>query len=464
MQHPVISARVCDLRAILILALMVRWAYSAGLYAWLGDSGLLSGDSFGYLTVARQMAADALAGNLHGWDWLGIDVARMPLYPWFLMANVVVFGSAGAIATVLLQGLIDTGTCFFAAQIAGSIDRRIAIPTAAVAALNPTMVVLSGLVLTDTLFVFFATMAFYGAVRWMKQPSWSAAVVMGAGLGLAATDRVLIVPFVPVMLIVLLLSRSIVAGIKMSNVRQLVVAVIISCLGIAPVLARNVTHYGAWALTPQGGGHLAFWIVPLVREAKDGTLWAKGAADSQARITARFGEQSPNPFVNSRHNEEVAREELSELGFAAIVKAWAIGAGINLASPALIIAPPLANLPRSGFYETGAKTTFGKIYNFLFRSSGGIYAVVLLTGVAGVAAFRLVQAVGFFALVRDSVAWPALILLLLWIGFILAANGPIASPKYRLPIEPVLCILAGAGIQLLQRRRAVLSASPQTGA
>jgi hypothetical protein len=41
----------------------------------------------------------------------------------------------------------------------------------------------------------------------------------------------------------------------------------------------------------------------------------------------------------------------------------------------------------------------------------------------------------------------------LWIGFILAANGPIASPKYRLPIEPVLCVVTAAGVRLLRPLR-----------
>lgn len=450
--------------AVLTLALAVRWTYAGILYAWLGDNGLLSGDAFGYLSNGQKMAAAALAGNLHGWDWLGFDLARMPLYPWFVMGNAILFGSVAAITTVLLQGLIDTGTCFFASQIAGSIDRRLAISTAVCAALNPTMVVLSGLVLTDTVFVFFVAMALYGAVRWMREPSWVAAVLMGVGLGLAAMDRVLIVLFVPLILIVLVATRAALAAMKMVNVRQLAIAVIIFCLGIAPVLMRNVTQYGAWALTPQGGSHLAFWLVPLVREAKDGTPWAKGSAESQARITARFGEQSQNVFVNARNYTQVGREELAELGIGAIAKAWAIGVAINLASPALIISPPIANLPRTGFYETEGKTTFSKIYKFLFQSSNGPYVWVLLVGIAGVVVFRLVQVVGLFALLREPATWPTLILLLLWIGFILAANGPIASPKYRLPIEPALCVLTGAGVQWLRSRRTVLNASPHSSA
>jgi 4-amino-4-deoxy-L-arabinose transferase-like glycosyltransferase len=436
----------------LILALAVRWAYAAVLYVFMGDNGLMSGDSYGYFANAQAMATKALAGELQGWDWLGVDLARMPLYPWLVTANVAVFGRLAAISTVLMQGVVDTGTCFLVYRIASSIDQRIALPAAVCAALNPTMIVLSGLILTDTIFVFFVALVLYGALRWMQGPSWTFTLMIGIGLGLAAMDRVLIALFFPVLVIVLLATRQLVARIQIINMCQIGVAAVILCSGLAPVLARNVTQYDAWALTPQGGAHLALWIGPLVREAKDGTPWAKGSADAEARTIARFGGQSSNPFVNARRYTKIGKEQLAELGLTAIVKAWVMGATINLASPALIISPPIAGLPRTGFYQTEGDTVLNKIYNFLFHSDNAIYALVLLVGIVGVGLFRLVQVIGFFALIREPGTWPALILLTLWIGFILAANGPIASPKYRLPIEPALCVLAGAGIQRLRRR------------
>jgi hypothetical protein len=67
-----------------------------------------------------------------------------------------------------------------------------------------------------------------------------------------------------------------------------------------------------------------------------------------------------------------------------------------------------------------------------------------------VAALRIVQAVGFFALLRQRRILPALLLLGGWCVFVLLVNGPIASPKYRLPIEPVLMVATGAGFVQLR--------------
>ena len=39
-----------------------------------------------------------------------------------------------------------------------------------------------------------------------------------------------------------------------------------------------------------------------------------------------------------------------------------------------------------------------------------------------------------------------------WAVYILLVNGPIASPKYRLPIEQVLAVLSAAGYCALKQR------------
>ena len=61
----------------------------------------------------------------------------------------------------------------------------------------------------------------------------------------------------------------------------------------------------------------------------------------------------------------------------------------------------------------------------------------------------LVQLVGVYTLIGEVNDRAILLLFFFWILFILAANGPVASPKYRLPIEPVLMVLAGAGFHRL---------------
>jgi 4-amino-4-deoxy-L-arabinose transferase-like glycosyltransferase len=439
-------------------ALAIRWVYDIVLFAAMGTAGLLGADSHAYLADAQRMAAAALSGNLHGWAWLGSDLSQMPLYPWLLALNVAIFNTLAPLFVTLEQALADAGTCLLVYMIAARLDYRIAVPAAIAAALNPTQIVLSGLVYNDTLFTFFVALFLYGAVCWLRGPSWSAALTMGAGSGMAAMERVVVAPWLPICLVILLVMQATVGRVHFRHVAQVIMVAAIFCLGIAPILSRNALKYDTWSLTPQGGTHLALWVVPLVREAKDGTPWERGIVDVKKLKIARYPTRPDNPFIDSQHYAEIARKELAKLGLGAIIKAWAIGATINLASPAIIISPPIAQLPRTGFYATTGRSVFDKIGNFLFHSDNALYAWALLLGIAAVGLVRLLQLCGLFALIRDRKVWPITILLVLWAVFILSANGPVASPKYRLPIEPVLCVLSGAGFVLLRGRRSQGSA------
>lgn len=442
---------VTTLLKLFLAALALRWGYDLLVFAFVGQGGFMIADSQAYLEDGQALVSSAAGNGLHGWAWLGPDLHVMPLYQWFVAVNVALFGSSAPLSTVMMQGLLDSGSCLLIYLIANCLNQHIATFSAIAAALNPTQIVLSGIVYNDTLFLFFVALFLFGSVSWLRSPSWTAAIMTGVGLGLAALDRVLIVPWVPVLAIFLLLTRGIVGRYHLRHVAQVVAMCAIFCVAIAPVAARNLTQYGTWSLTPQSGSHLAFWIVPLVRQAQDGTPWETGAAEMAKKVRERYGKTPTDEFTEAARYAEVSREELIKLGISPIVKAWTIGAAINLFAPAIITAPPVARMPRTGFYATEGRSVPEKIVNFLFHSDNAAYGWILLFGVAGVGAIRLIQLFGLVALLRNRSCWPIMVLFVLWSGFILAVNGPVASPKYRLPIEPVLCVLTGAGIQLLRR-------------
>jgi hypothetical protein len=452
LQSPMSPVTGRGLWKIFIAAVAIRWGYDIALYAFMGRDGLMVADSYGYLSNAETMAKDLLSGGLHGWAWLGSDLGVMPLYPWFLTLNVAFFGALAPLTSALMQGLIDSTVCLLVFRIAQSIDPRIAWPAAIAAVINPTQIVLSGMIYNDTMFLFFAAAFLAAGVAWLRQPSWPAALAIGFSLGLAALDRIVVAPWAPVFGLLLLAIRLFIDRLRPVHFIQIAVAGALFGTSISPMLIRNVTQYDAWSLTPQGGAHLALWVAPLVRQAKDGTPWAKGSAEIAKRKAAKFGTPSDNPFVDAGQFAEIGRDELAKLGYPAIAKAWIVGTAINLATPAVIISPPIAGLPRTGFFATQAHSVGERIVNFLFHSDNAAYAWALLLGLIGVAGIRAIQSAGILAVLGERRNWPAALVLALWTGFILAANGPIASPKYRLPIEPMLCVLTGAGVVLIRRR------------
>ncbi len=173
----------------------------------------------------------------------------------------------------------------------------------------------------------------------------------------------------------------------------------------------------------------------------------------QHRVDKEYPTPTANPFEQSRRYETVARGELATLGVKAIAKAWLNGAAINLGSPGIILSPPIQQLPRTGFYATPGASPLDKAMNFLFHSDNAAYSWILLTGIAGVMAVRLIQIIGVVSLLRHGGQLAVLSLFGLWIAYVLAVDGPVASPKYRLPIEPVLMVLTGAGLSVLFRGR-----------
>lgn len=435
------------------VALVLRALYAVALYAFSGPDGLKGPDSQGYLALARGVAEALAAGKIAGWAWLGPDFTLMPIITWSFSLSVTFAGDYAPLAFVLFQGIFDAGTCLFVAGIARLAARRAALLAGYAAAITPTLIVVSGLVYTDTLFVFFATGSLYAALRWLNAPTLAWAALMGAMIGLAALVRVGIAPWALAagifLAIVTLMRRG-----GWVPIRQLAAGGAVVALCLAPILARNIAVHGAWSLTSQSGAHLVYWVYPLVKEFADGTPREATIKDVDARIAARFGPMpTPNPFTDSDRYAQLAREELAKFGIGAIARAWAYGAAINLAAPAVVHIPPVSALPRRGFYDTPGGSFGEKLQAFLFGSGNTLYAWLLMLGLLGVATFRLVQIVGVFVVLRRGANMAGLLLLAGWCLYFLALSGPVASPKYRLPLEPVLAMLTGVGLAAFVRRR-----------
>lgn len=418
-------------------ALAFRLTAAAALLLGAGDAGLLINDSGDYLDLAAS-------GR--------VQTQVMPLYLLFLSAHMAAFGTS-PLWPVLSQCGLDAITCVAIAALAGTLDRRLAIPAGLAAAANPVQIVMATLVITETLFVLCVTLGLLACARWLRAPSWRWTAAIGVTLGLGVLTRAMLLPWLIGLPVMLMIGALVMRRGARSGLGHGVVASAIGLAMLSPVLLENHARYGGWGLTAQGGDYALHWLVPLVMEADDGTPHAEGAR----RMTARFGhivesetEADVDPFSRSRAMSRAAAEVLGELGPAPIAKAWGYGMVINLFSPALILATPVRELPRTGFYATPGDSKFDKVIGFLFRNDNPLYSWLLLSAAAATAAWRAFQLRGLWRGARRAVAGDRFagalgLLLLAWIGFILAINGPIASAKYRAPCEPALVVLFALG-------------------
>jgi hypothetical protein len=428
-----------------LFALTIRWSLAIVLFITMGNDGLLGADSRGFSKLISNYAESIRAGSIYSLDWMGPNISLLPVPSWLWTVNALLFDNYFILTSVLCQSILDSASCIFIYSIASSINPRYALPAGIAAAVNPTQIVMSNLFYTDTIFLFFVVLTLYSAIRFTLVPAWRPAILLGLGVGGATLSRVLIVPWAGCLFLYLATLLIIQHRFLSSNFFKLGTAILIAGICTGTIVVRNYIDSGIRTLTPQTASHAAFWIAPLVMQANDGTSWERGGEMVRRRIEETYGPDSNNQAENLRRQSQVAGEILRELGIAAVAKAWLYGIAINIGAPAVTIAPPLERLPRTGFYSTPGNSLPEKIFNYLFYSENKLYAWLIQISIIGLLVSRFVQAIGMITLTRDHRFSQIIMLLASWLVYILLVNGPIASPKYRLPIEPVLMILTAAG-------------------
>jgi len=445
-------ARAHPLLTVFVLALIVR----------LINVGLLEGDNAFFAesdaTIYWAEGA-ALAKGDTFWPTLSSMTYRMPLYPLLLAGVRSTFGDAPR-AAAFIQAAIDAGTCTLIAALGTLISPLTGLIAGILAAVSATLVIFSSQILTDTLFLFFFTAMLLAGARFLLRPADRLAVIAGLAGGLALATRfgilLLLVAAVPLIFIV--------ARIEWRSLARAFAAAILFAIAAAapvtPILLRNAIQYGSFSLATETGGHLAFWIVPLVIQRADGTPFetsvARMTALYQQRLADRGLNEDSNPFLLASVKIEVAREEMAHLPPAAFVKSWIEGMAVNLGAPALLADPRVRALPKPSFYNTPGASLWERTRVYFFDHPGR-YQVLLAVGLATMLPFLLLEAVGFVMLAR-RLPWAAAFAGGL-LAYFLLLSGPVATPKYRLPMEPVLIVLAAIPLAWLGERHRSMPAA-----
>jgi 4-amino-4-deoxy-L-arabinose transferase-like glycosyltransferase len=439
--------RISDhpLLAVFVIALLARLFNVALLQ---GPDGFFAESD----TLTYWALGTALAHSDSFWPTLCSLTDRMPLYPLLLAGIQSIFGSAPR-AVALVQATLDAGTCAFIAALGGLFAPRVGLLAGILGAFSMTLVVLSSQILTDTLFLFFLSISLFCAAWFLRTPASLLAFLAGLAGGLALITRssiaLLLLAAVPVIFVGALAKKrhfahaSLAAGLF----------AIAAAAPVAPVLWRNAAVYHSISLTSQTGDHLAFWIVPLVQQRAHGTPYQETVEQMQALYRARLAQRAKsdqaNPFVQSAVKAEIAREMLAQLPLSAFVKSWLEGMIVNLAAPAVLADPRVRALPKPNFYATPGASLWQRAKAY-FLDNPGIYQWVLAAGILAMLPFLILEAVGLFMLARRSLVTTALAIGV--VGYFLVLSGPVAGPKYRLPMEPVLLVLAAIPLAALVER------------
>ena len=413
----------------------------------LGGSGALNQpDTYSYLEPGRNLL-------LHGsFVEAGLpDIARTPGYALFL----ALLSLAGPIAAALAQVILSVLSVVLVWRLARAVfaDGRIALVAAWIFAFEPLSVIYSILLLSETLFLVLFLLSLAGLVEFLRCRRLRG--LAAAGLWLAAATFVRPVTYyLPIALAVgLFLVLAHVPGLRWKAPAVLLVSVL---PWLAAWQIRNRVETGFGGFSSIEAHNLYFFSA--------GDVTARVEHRSLAQVDAELGYDDARLFV-ARHPATAGWNQAQRLEF---MRSQA--GRVLRAHPWVFLRTHVEGMMRTAL-NPGAAVLVSLLgtpvdgATFVREQDEGPVAAALQAArrfplqTAVMAALEAVLLAMYVFAVLGVVRWrapnPCLWMLLgVSLYFFAVSGGVVGEARFRLPVMPVLCILAAAGV--MQRRRFVV--------
>ncbi|MDA0239176.1 MAG: glycosyltransferase family 39 protein [Proteobacteria bacterium] len=439
-----------NLVAIFLAALVIRilnWISidDPSLYAFAGDSPI-------YWDGAKAWLDSGYFSRAEGGGFVP-ETERVPLYHLFLVPFRWIFDDM-LWPVLIAQSILDTGTCMLIGLLGAQLTRSTGLLAGLLAAAWPNLVIHSQLILSDSLFLFLFTGVLYFASKYLKSARLADAVVVGILCGGAIMTRSVAL-YIPISMAISapFISRKIL-GNWHSGLFASIAILGAGLVVVSPLLLRNANNYDSFQLTAQGGTHLLNWVVGYVNSLEKGKTFTEEAQKIQERHRFQMQRNGlevniSNPFEAAAMQVAFAKQEFRKIPIQSVLKAWLYGAALNLGTPAVIMDPRIRTYNRNSLMDSRGTSVMGRLWSFLEGNDPTYLTWVAIGLIASTFCVGL-QFYGWIVLMRHTV-WPALFGTLA-IGYFLLVNGPVGTPKYRLPFEPILIVFQALALLTLFRR------------
>ncbi len=439
------NARVW-LASILLGALALR----IGIFLYISPKPLkfFTPDSFGYDQIAANILRYGVF-SARSQPPLAPDLDRTPAYPALLATVYAVVGHSPE-AVILLQILMAalTAVVTFVLARRSGFSNRVALPAAALFAVEPVSAMTSDLLLTETLFTLLLAAAsllllFYwrsSQLRWL---------LLGAVLfGLAALTRP-VSQFLPLALVPVVVAMARRAGWRRATVAALLFIAI--SMGITYSWAlRNYQAGGVFTLSTVSDINLVYYRAREVLADVDGTSQDAALQKLQARVAQMVPPGGASAAENGALEREVALDIFRRYPtqtFAMLVK----GAARIFVDPGYSTACTLLDRNSTStecFQGQATMDEPGVLGKALsrFTQMNRLQQTILIWSTLLSAAVYLGAALGLVLMVRERKQLPALLLIVVVGYLILVSAGAEAYSRFRIPMVPFLSVLAAVGL------------------
>jgi 4-amino-4-deoxy-L-arabinose transferase-like glycosyltransferase len=452
LEHPDQTKKLAFEKHYLLLILALAFVSRGALLgvSWRSDSAALSPDSPSYIAPALSLATEGSFKTAQQ-----PEIFRTPGYPAFLVASGFT-GPLGYGIAQILQVLLDVLLIY----LTFALGVRLVSPAAGLWAAGfqacSLVAMLSSVkILSDGLFAFLMTAAILLLVRYLEEGKLRL-VMMAAGVTAAATYvRPVGFIFVPIVVLVLLFQRG--------RIVRVAAFVLVFAGLVAPWFVRNYLTVGYAGFSSVSDHNLLFYEAAGV--------WAK----SHGLSTEKAREK-----LDMIYRQRLEVEKIEPGSPQAMRMQRQMGGGILLAYPATFLRVHSATslnslLPAgTGLLEmlgvtSGSRGTLSVLHTaglwaatkYYFGSN--ITAMLLMVPDVAflVIQYLAISAYGLWQLRLRGLNWgPAGWLIVLTILAFVLVGGPAAVPRFRLPVEPLLNLAAGASVAMVLKRRKLIRKHP----
>ncbi len=410
------------------------------------------GDSAGYMRAAENMLNHGVFSLEKEAPFLP-DSVRTPGYPAFAAALRAAFGTPLAVSVA--QIFIAAATALLIAAMGARLfSRRIGVAAGALYLVNPSTIFYSFTALTDVLFIFCFLAALYMFFFAERAGTLRNAAAAGAILALSIYIRPIGLYLLPLWALAYIWVRpGLSVSLRQAAARALIFLAVCAAL-IAPWIVRNRVLFGVWGFSSAGAVTLYYYDLPQFIASQRGV-------PTQRVFDEFVGGRSAyefNTIANASQYQAAFFNEIAQdpAGYAAFHAVKTIPFFVTSSARNIIytIAPLNERLTAAGWFfppkNFSSMLLAGEFRLFFaelktqwwFMLEHAWWALIAIAALAAV------------FIRRDR--WKEIVLLGGTIGYFAAVTGPISNAKYRLPVEPLLFILAFAalgGVWIYIRKR-----------
>ncbi len=424
-----------------ITAIFIRIALFSAILS-LNPTGFLEDDSHSYLETTHSIVTEFSYTRNDS-----PEHSRTPGFPLFLAGATIIGG--GIWAAVLFQILFASGTSALTTLMSLKLTHNPAVSflSGLIVALDVPSIVMSNLVMTETLFTFFlvlSTLFLLFFLRERLKPSYLA--FAGVSVGIAVLFRPIAV-LLPLFLVPFLLSKN--AGIN-RNLKFACIFLACFLITLSPWLVRNRMAFGKTFLSTISNTNILYYRAAGVYAANHGISF------NQAQETLR--EKARLQTAGKECPVEISKAE-GKMGREIILKNPSLYLKNHAASALYMLLAPIRSnidiqlgLSREGtsvglwnansvsdrlrkFSETTSRFTLGAV---IYQAAATLFLL----------AATVVGAVSMFQKSRGLFLFPAAVIFY----FCLLSGGPEVYARFRVPVVPYMAVYSAFGIAAITNK------------